>query len=140
MRDVARQAGVSVATVSRAFSGDSTVRDMTRDRVLEAAARMRYVPNATARSLTTTTTESIGVLLPNLYGEFYSEIIRGVEGAVRERGYHTLLSSVHDGPAELVAALRALAGRVDGLVVMSPDIGAEALEANLPAGLSVVML
>ena len=140
MRDVARQAGVSVATVSRAFNEGSTVRDLTRDRILEAAARMRYVPNATARSLTTTTTECVGVLLPNLYGEFYSEVIRGVEGAVRERGYHTLLSSVHDGPAELVAALRALAGRVDGLVVMSPDLEADVLEANLPAGLPVVLL
>ena len=140
MRDVARQAGVSVATVSRAFNESTAVRDRTRERILEAAARMRYVPNATARSLTTTATESVGVLLPNLYGDFFSELIRGVEGAVRERGYHTLLSSVHDGPAELTAALRALAGRVDGLVVMSPDLGAEALEANLPSGLPVVLV
>lgn len=129
-----------MATVSRVFNESTTVRGLTRDRILAAAARMRYVPNGTARSLTTTTTESVGVLLPNLYGEFFSELIRGIEGAVRERGYHTLLSSVHDGPAELVAALRALAGRVDGLVVMSPDLGADVLEANLPAGLPVVLL
>ena len=140
MRDVARQAGVSVATVSRVYNESGPVGETTRDRILEAAGRLRYVPNGTARSLTTSTTETIGVLLPNLYGDFYSEVIRGVEGAVRERRYHTLLSSVHDGLDELVIALRTLVGRVDGLVVMSPDIGADVLEANLPAGLPVVLL
>ncbi len=140
MRDVARQAGVSVATVSRAFNASGPVGEGTRDRILRTAGQLRYVPNGTARSLTTSSTETVGVLLPNLYGEFYSEVIRGVEGAVRARRYHTLLSSVHDGLDELVTALRTLVGRVDGLVVMSPDIGADVLEANLPAGLPVVLL
>ena len=140
MRDVARQAGVSVATVSRVFNESGPVGEGTRDRILRTAVKLRYVPNGTARSLTTNSTETVGVLLPNLYGEFYSEVIRGVEGAVRERRYHTLLSSVHDGLDELVAALRTLVGRVDGLIVMSPDIGADVLEANLPAGLPVVLL
>ena len=140
MRDVARQAGVSVATVSRVLNESGPVGEGTRRRILQTAGALRYVPNGTARSLTTSTTETIGVLLPNLYGEFYSEVIRGVEGAVRARRYHTLLSSVHDGPAELVSALRTMVGRVDGLVVMSPDIEADVLRANLPAGLPVVLL
>ncbi len=140
MRDVARQAGVSVATVSRVFNESGPVGERTRQRILQTAGALRYVPNGTARSLTTNTTETVGVLLPNLYGEFYSEVIRGVEGAVRARRYHTLLSSVHDGPEELVAALRTLVGRVDGLVVMSPDIAADVIEANLPEGLPVVLL
>lgn len=140
MRDVAQQAGVSVATVSRVLNESGPVGERTRQRILDTAGALRYVPNGTARSLTTSTTETVGVLLPNLYGEFYSEVIRGVEGAVRARRYHTLLSSVHDGPDELVAALRTLVGRVDGLVVMSPDIEADVLEANLPAGLPVVLL
>lgn len=140
MRDVARHAGVSVATVSRVLNGSGPVGDATRERILDAAGALRYVPNGTARNLTTSVTETVGVLLPNLYGEFYSEVIRGVEGAVRARRYHTLLSSVHDGLEELVAALRTLVGRVDGLVVMSPDIEADVLEANLPPGLPVVLL
>lgn len=140
MRDVARQAGVSVATVSRVLNESGPVGERTRQRILKTAGDLRYVPNGTARSLTTSTTETVGVLLPNLYGDFYSEVIRGVEGAVRARRYHTLLSSVHDGPAELVVALRTLVGRVDGLIVMSPGIGADVLEDNLPAGLPVVLL
>lgn len=140
MRDVARHAGVSVATVSRVLNGSGPVGEGTRERILETASALRYVPNGTARSLTTSTTETVGVLLPNLYGEFYSEVIRGVEGAVRARRYHTLLSSVHDGLDELTAALRTLVGRVDGLVVMSPDLGPDVLEANLPPGLPVVLL
>ena len=131
---------MSVATVSRVLNESGPVGEDTRARILQTAGALRYVPNGTARSLTTNTTDTIGVLLPNLYGEFYSEIIRGVEGAVRARRYHTLLSSVHDGPAELVSALRTLVGRVDGLVVMSPDIEADVLRANLPAGLPVVLL
>ncbi|MEM1117804.1 MAG: LacI family DNA-binding transcriptional regulator [Bacteroidota bacterium] len=140
MRDVARQAGVSVATVSRVLNDSGPVGQDTRARILETAGALRYVRNGTARSLTMSTTETVGVLLPNLYGDFYSEVIRGVEGAVRARRYHTLLSSVHDGLDELTAALRTLVGRVDGLVVMSPDIEAEVLEANLPPGLPVVLL
>ena len=140
MRDVARQAGVSVATVSRVFNGSGPVGEGTRQRILQTADALRYVPNGTARSLTTNVTETVGVLLPSLYGEFYSEVIRGVEGAVRARRYHTLLSSVHDGLDELAAVLRTLVGRVDGFVVMSPDIEADVLEANLPAGVPVVLL
>lgn len=140
IRDVARQSGVSVATVSRVLNESGPVGAATRARILKTADRLRYVPNGTARSLTTSTTETVGVLLPNLYGDFYSEVIRGIEGTARANRYHTLLSSVHDGPAELVAALRTMVGRVDGLIVMSPDIGADALEANLPPGLPVVLL
>ena len=140
MRDVAREAGFSVATVSRVLNGSGPVGEETRAQVLEVAAELRYVPNGTARSLTTSTTETVGVLLPDLYGEFYSEVIRGVEGAARARRYHTVLTSVQDGPDELAAALRALVGRVDGLVAMSPEVEADVLQANFPARVPVVML
>ena len=140
MREVARQAGVSVATVSRVFNASGPVGATTRARILQTAGRLRYVPNGTARNLTTSTTETVGVLLPDLYGDFYSEVIRGAEGAARAARYHTLLSSVHEGPDELTSALRTMAGRVDGLVVMSPHVAADVLRANLPAGLPVVVL
>ena len=140
MREVARQAGVSVATVSRVLNASGPVGEATRQRILQTAGRLRYVPNGTARNLTTSTTATVGVLLPNLYGDFYSEVIRGVEGAARSARYHVLLSSVHDGPDELTAALRTLVGRVDGLVVMSPDVEGDVLRAGLPAGLPVVVL
>jgi LacI family transcriptional regulator len=107
---------------------------------MRVAKRLRYVPNGAARSLTTNQSHTLGVLLPDLYGEFFSEVIRGIDQAARSRKYHLLVSSSHNDVAELEAALRAMAGRVDGLVVMSPDIDAASLEANLPAGLPVVLM
>lgn len=140
IREVARQAGVSVATVSRALNGSERVRSRTREHVMEVAKRLRYVPNGSARSLTTSETRTVGVLLPDLYGEFFSEVLRGIDQTARRSRYHTLVSSSHNDVAELEAALRAMSGRVDGLVVMSPDLDAASLEANLPASLPVVLM
>lgn len=140
IKDVARQAGVSVATVSRALNETGPVRGDTRERIREIARRLRYVPHGAARSLITNRTSTIGVLLPVLYGEFFSEVIRGIDQTAKRSGYHLLVSSSHADRAELEAAFRAMRGRVDGLVVMTPDIDAETLEANLPSTLPVVML
>ena len=140
IRDVAREAGVSVATVSRVLNRSGPVHERTRLRILEVAERLRYVPDSAARSLITRRTGTLGVLLPDLYGEFFSEVIRGVDGAAQARGYHLLVSSSHANRSEVVAALRAMRGRVDGLVVMSPDIDAQGLHANLPESLPVVLL
>src|SRR5690606_15793586 len=140
IRDVAREAGVSIATVSRVFNRSAPVREPTRQRILRVADRLRYVPDSAARSLITRRTGTLGVLLPDLYGQFFSEVIRGIDDAARARGYHVLLSSAHANRDEIVAALRAMRGRVDGLVVMSPDIDAQGLRANLPENLPVVLL
>ncbi len=140
IREVAQKAGVSVATVSRALNGSDHVKTRTRDHVVRVARELRYVPNGSARSLTTSQTRTIGVLLPDLYGEFFSEVIRGIDHAARQSGYHLLVSSSHNDVSELEAALRAMSGRVDGLVLMSPDIDAASLEANLPVRLPVVLM
>jgi LacI family transcriptional regulator len=140
IRDVAREAGVSVATVSRAFNNSGPVREETRRRIEEVALRLRYSPNSAARSLSTRQTEVIGVLLPDLYGEFFSEVIRGIDQWVQREGWHLLVSSSHDERSDIEAALRAMRGRVDGLLVMSPDLDARALSENLPANLPVVLL
>ena len=140
IKEVAREAGVSVATVSRVFTGKGPVQEETRRRVLEVAARLRYLPNAAARSLTTNKTGAIGVLLPDLYGEFFSEVIRGIDLAARRHGYHVFVSSSHNDRTEVETVLRALRGRVDGLLVMSPEADAQALQANLPAALPVTLI
>jgi LacI family transcriptional regulator len=140
IKDVARQAGVSVATVSRVLNEKGPVAPATRDRIREVAARLRYVPHGAARSLITNKTNAIGVLLPDIYGEFFSEIIRGIDLAAGRRGYHLLVSSSHGRKGEIEAILRATRGRVDGLIVMSPDVDVDTLEANLPSTLPIVML
>ena len=140
MRDVASKAGVSVATVSRVLNGSGPVREATQARIREAARSLRYVPNVAARTLSTKHTQTVGVLLPDLYGEFFSELLRGLDRAARARSLHLLVSGVHGDAAELTAAARALHGRVDGLVVMSPEADPEALVRSLPPGLPLIVL
>lgn len=121
IRDVAREAGVSIATVSRVFNNSAAVAEETRNAVRAIAQRLRYVPHGAARSLITRRTATIGLILPDLYGEFFSELIRGVDAAARAHGYHLLVSSSHADRAEVDAALRLMRGRVDGIVVMLPQ-------------------
>ncbi|HTM29487.1 MAG TPA: LacI family DNA-binding transcriptional regulator [Rhodanobacter sp.] len=140
IKDVAREAKVSVASVSRALNGGRGVTDATGQRIREAALRLRYVPHAAARMLITRRTNTIGALLPDLYGEFFSELIRGIDLAARARGLHLLVSSSHDDAAGAAAALRAMQGRVDGLLLMSPHADADFLRQNLPQDLPTVLM
>lgn len=140
IKDVAREANVAVSTVSRMLNNSGPVSSETRKRIAQAAEALGYVPNATARSLITKKTHTLGVLLPDLYGEFYSEVIRGIDQTAQQHQYHILVSSSHNERSEMEAALKAMRGRVDGLIVMSPYIDAATLEANLPANLPVVLL
>jgi LacI family transcriptional regulator len=140
IKDVAREAGVSVASVSRAMNGGSGVTAETGRRIREAAQRLRYVPHAAARMLITRRTNTVGALLPDLYGEFFSELIRGIDLAARARGLHLLVSSSHDDAADAADALRAMQGRVDGLLLMSPHADADFLRQNLPHGLPTVLM
>ena len=140
IKDVAQAAGVSVASVSRALNGHASITDDTRKHVLDVVKRMRYMPHVGARSLTTSTTNTIGVLLPDLYGEFFSEMIRGIDGAARRHGLHLMVSSLHGDADEAALALRAMRGRVDGLLVMSPHVDAAFLSDNLPDELPIVLM
>ncbi len=138
--DVAKKAGVSIATVSRVLNGSDKVRPDTRDKILSIINEMKYAPSPAARGLIMRKTEAIGLLLPDLHGEFFSEVIRGADEAIQNQGYHLIVSSSHNDPKEIEAALRFMRGRVDGLVVMSPQVDSETLLLNLPKGLPAVLL
>jgi LacI family transcriptional regulator len=140
IREVAEHAGVSVATVSRAFNNSAVVSRETRERVLAAAAALRYSPNLAARSLITRRTHTIGILLPDLYGEFFSEIMRGVDQVATLHQYHLLVSRSHNDRQAVAVAARNLRGRVDGLIVMTPDIDGEFLAGVVPDHTPVVLL
>jgi len=134
IKDVARAAKVSVATVSRALNGHDNVTEPVRSRVLAVARELRYSPHHAARSLSSRRTHTIGVVLPDLYGEFFSELMRGIDLVARDCGLHLLVSSYHGHPEEQASALRAMRGRVDGLLVMSPHVGnIDFLSENLAA-------
>ena len=140
IKEVAAQAGVSVATISRVINGKGPVRESTSRRVMETAQAMRYTPHGAARSLSMRRTHTVGLLLPDLHGEFFSEVIRGIDAEARRSGYHLLVSGFHSDQEEMTAVFRAVRGRVDGLIVMSPELEAAVLCADLPAGLPVVLL
>src|SRR5918996_3090495 len=140
IRDVARLAQVSIASVSRALNGLGNVAEPTRLKVEEAARELGYVPHAGARSLSLAKTRAIGVVLPDVHGEFFSEVMRGMDREASERDYVLLLSNMHGGSAQAEKALRAMRGRVDGLVVMAPHLDADAVEQALPPRLPAVLL
>lgn len=123
IRDVARLAGVSIATVSRVFNGSPRVSADSSRRVRTAATRLDYWPNSGARSLTTSRTHVLGVLLPDLFGEFFSEVIRGIDHAARQEKLQVIVSSSHADTQELLTAARTMRGRIDGLIAMVPDNG-----------------
>lgn len=141
IKDVAREAEVSVATVSRALNGHDNVAEPVRKLVMETASRLRYQPHAAARSLSSRRTQTVGVVLPDLYGEFFSELIRGIDQVARAHRQHLLVSSYHGHPEEQGAALRAMRGRVDGLLVLSPYADRPGfLTDNLPDALPAVLI
>lgn len=140
MKDVAREAQVSIATVSRVVNGHGNVTDATRARILGVAERLRYVPDSAARSLITGLTHTIGVLLPDMYGEYFSELIRGIDRAARLRGLHLLVSSSHGDADDATVALRSMNGRVDGVLIMSPHVDAKLIDRALPAALPTVLM
>jgi LacI family transcriptional regulator len=140
IRDVARRAQVSVASVSRALNGFANVSERTKARVSEAALALGYVPHAGARSLSLARTNAIGVVLPDLHGEFFSEIVRGMDREASRRGYLLLLSNMHGRREQAALAMRAMHGRVDGLIVMAPHLSRDGLAAALPRGIPSVLI
>jgi LacI family transcriptional regulator len=140
IHDVAARAGVSVATVSRVLNGKELVREETSRHVRAAAKSLRYVPNVAARSLSIRRSQTIGIVLPDVHGEFFSEVIRGIDLAARAAGYHILVSGSHSDPAQMLEVVATMRGRVDGLVVMAPDVAVTPLRESLAPDLPVVLL
>lgn len=140
IRDVARRAELSIATVSRALNGFENVSEEARERIFLAVKELGYVPHAGARSLSLSRNNAIGVVLPDLHGEFFSEIVRGMEREASNRGYLLLLSNLHAGNEHAANALRAMRGRVDGLILMAPHLSADELFSALPKALPSILI
>ncbi len=159
--DVARQAGVSIATVSRVLHGQEPVRESTRDRVRAAIKELGYVPDGAAQSLARSRKDVIGLvcvehtgLNPNQYDIesmsllFYDEVMRGVEALIRERHWSLLITYLREdenpgvAPQEdepVLPRLQALSGKVDGLLIGEGVVPATAL-ARLARRLPVVVV
>jgi DNA-binding LacI/PurR family transcriptional regulator len=128
IQDVAREAGVSVSTVSRAFTVPEMVRDETRHFVLETAERLGYRPNRAARGLITGKTGNLGVIVPDLSNPFFPNVLKGVQSRAREADYAVFLADCDENAAEEIALVEAMAKQVDGVILCSSRMSASQLE------------
>ncbi len=136
-RDIAREIGLSQSTVSRALRGDPRVAPETLARVTEAAERLRYVPDAAARSLSSGRTQTVGVVVADILNPFYPEIVEVLHGELLHEGYATVLLNEPLGPD----LARQLGGRtVDGLIVVAATLDATFVEQLPQMGIPLVLL
>ncbi len=138
-RDVAKAAGVSVATVSRAFSDKAAVAESTRRHVLAVAERLGYSPDPAARRLTTGRSGTIGLIVPDLSNPFFADVAKGVQRRARDQRRSIFVSDTDEQARLEVEAVRHLARQVDGLIWASPRTPDDAL-AEVDAGVPVVLL
>lgn len=121
IRDVARLANVSVATVSAVINGKSGVSAKLVRRVEHAVEALDYHPSHVARSLKVRWTQTVGMIIPDITNPFFSDVIRGVESVARPHGYSLILCDSNEDPAQDISNLNTLfSRRVDG-VLMAPS-------------------
>ncbi|MFL6053604.1 MAG: LacI family DNA-binding transcriptional regulator [Actinoallomurus sp.] len=128
IQDVAREAGVSVSTVSRAFTVPDLVKDETRQHVLQTAERLGYRPNRAARGLITGKTGNFGVIVPDLSNPFFPTVLKGVQARAREADYAVFLADCDENATEEMALVQAMAKQVDGVILCSSRMTPNQLE------------
>jgi len=138
--EVARRAGVSTATVSRALSGRGQVSAATRARVEDAAAALGYVVSASASSLASGRTRNIGVVVPYLDRWFFSTVLAGVAAALARHGYDITLYAVSEDPAARTQLFRTFLRRqrVDGIIAISIELGEHESDELARLGIPVI--
>ncbi len=121
--DVAREANVSMATVSRVVNGNQNVKPATRKKVLEVIERLEYRPNAVARGLASKKTTTVGVIIPDISNNLYAELARGIEDIATMYRYNIILSNSDQNEEKELALLDTMLGKqVDGIVMMSDHV------------------
>ena len=141
IKDIAKAAGVSHSTVSRALSDSPLVKAETKARIQHLAREMGYSPDARARSLVTGRTHTVGMVVTTIADPFVAEVVQGIEGTAHDHGYTVILSSSNSEPEREIAAVEMLrAKRVDGVIVTSSRIGALYLEHVERIGVPVVLI
>jgi len=138
VKEIAKKANVSVATVSRALNDDTKVKEETRDLILSVAKELNYAPNIIARNFVKQKSNLIGLILPEISDEFFSEIIKGVDEIIYDEGFYTIVTSSHKYESledEIITFIRS--GLLSGLILLVSDLKAQLktvlLESHIPA-------
>ncbi|RYL94560.1 catabolite control protein A [Sporolactobacillus sp. Y61] len=138
--DVAREAGVSMATVSRVVNGNPNVKPTTRKKVSEAIKRLGYRPNAVARGLASKKTTTVGVIIPDISSVFFSELARGIEDIATMYKYNIILCNSDQNKDKEIRLIQTLLGKqVDGIVFMGGKVTDEHIEEFTQSTVPVVL-
>lgn len=141
IKDVAREAGVSIATVSRVLNDIDVVNEDTKKKVLDAIKKLGYRPNIVARSLKTQRTKTIGILVPDISSGFYPEIVRGAEDVANIYDYNVILCNSDFDYDKEKDYLRVLKEKmVDGVIYMSSSLQEESLDIINDLDLKTVLV
>lgn len=117
--DVAREAGVSMATVSRVVNGNKNVKENTRKKVLEVIERLDYRPNAVARGLASKKTTTVGVVIPNITNSYFATLAKGIDDIAEMYKYNIILTNSDEDDDKEVAVVNSLFSKqVDGVIFM----------------------
>jgi len=141
IKDVAKQAGVSHSTVSRALHGSPLISDETIERIRQIALEMGYFPSAAARSLKTNRSRALGVIVSNIDDPFLSEILQGIEEVAQGHGYSMLMAaSQRDSDREQTIVQDMRKRQVDGLIICSASFSAKQRRNLLEYGIPIVVV
>ncbi|TVQ37715.1 MAG: LacI family transcriptional regulator [Spirochaetaceae bacterium] len=141
IKDVAKLADVSTATVSRVINSDPRISAATRDRVLGVIEKLNYKVNSIARSLKSNRTCTVGFLTPEIANEFFMTVAQGVENSLRERGYNLIICNSNESPDEEVERLELLIEKcVDGVIIAPSTGSGEHLRFLEQVGLPTVLV
>ena len=141
IKDVAREAGVSIATVSRVLNDIDVVNEDTKKKVLDAIKKLGYRPNIVARSLKTQRTKTIGILIPDISNQLYPEIVRGAEDVSNIYDYNVILCNSDLDIDKEKEYLRVLKEKmVDGVIYMSSSLSNEILDLINELDLKTVLV
>jgi LacI family transcriptional regulator len=141
MKDIARDLGVSVVTVSKVLRNHSDISAQTRKRVLQRMKEVNYQPNPAARTLSTGRTNLIGLIVPDLVHPFFAQVAKGISAKLRSQEYSLIISSSEDDPnMEKREIDQMLARRVDALILASSQSSADGLRRIQEEGIPYVLL
>ncbi len=141
IKDVAKIAGVSVATVSRVMNKNVFVKEETTKKVLDAIEKTGYKPNAIARSLKVKNTRSIGIIIPDISSHFFPDVVRGIEDVANEFNYNIILCNTDlDREKEKEYFDVLVEKQVDGIVYMSNTITDEIANKIASVGIEIVLI
>lgn len=138
--DVAREAGVSMATVSRVVNNNPNVKPQTRKKVFEAIERLGYRPNAVARGLASKKTTTVGVVIPDISNEIFAEVARGIEDIANMYHYNIILCNADKKKEKEIRVINTLLEKqVDGLLFMGGNVTEEHMQAFKTASVPIVL-